>query len=95
VRINIRPFCDAKVLNGRGKSAAFSGRTPRSSGTKIAERNPTAKDDFPWFCLGMKRSGFAGGKEFDGNRLERHALHPKVQAAARERHAEDKKRHKG
>lgn len=70
VRINIRPFMAAKVLNGRGKSACILRFTPKIKWEKDRGKEPhRSKEDFPWFwsCDGTALD-FTGARDFDGNR---------------------------
>lgn len=96
VRINIRPFMTAKVLNGRGKSACILRTTPKIKWDKDRGNEPSReKEDFPWFWSWDESAvDFAGGKKFDGNRWNDLHYTPTFKQAARGRHAADKKRKK-
>ncbi len=70
VRINIRPFMTAKLLNGRGKGASILRASPNIRWEKDRGKEPhRAKEDFPWFWAWDGTTvDFTGGREFDGNR---------------------------
>lgn len=71
VRINIRPFMNAKPLNARGQNACILRVTPKTiKWGKDRGKEPTrAKEDFPWFWGWDERTeNSKGGNTFDGNR---------------------------
>lgn len=70
VRMNIRPFMSAKVLNGRGKSACILRFTPKIKWEKDRGKEPhRSKEDFPWFwSWDGATPDFTGAREFDANR---------------------------
>jgi hypothetical protein len=70
VRINIRPFMNAKPLESRGKSACILRVAPniRWDKDRGTEQSRSA-DDYPWFWSWDGRTdNFTGGKTFDGSR---------------------------
>jgi hypothetical protein len=70
VRINIRPFVQAKPLDARGKNACILRVTPKIKWDKDRGKEPErSKRNFPWHwgCDGQAVN-FAGSQEFDGNR---------------------------
>lgn len=97
VRINIRPFMMAKVLNGRGKSTCILRTTPKIKWDKDRGMEPhRTKEDFPWFwSWDESTADFAGGREFDGYRWNDLHYTRKSKQAARDRYAVNKKRQKG
>jgi hypothetical protein len=96
VRINIRPFMMAKVLNGRGKGTCILRSTPKVKWDKDRGKEPhRAREDFPWFwSWDGSTEDFEGGREFDGNRWNDLHYSNKVKREARERH-EKKQKGKG
>jgi len=90
VRINIRPFMTAKVLNGRGKSTCILRTTPKIKWDKDRGKEPDrAKKDFPWFwSWDESAEDFIGGREFDGSRWNDLHYTRKHKQDARERHKE-------
>jgi hypothetical protein len=88
VRINIRPFMTARVLNGRGKGSCILRTTPKTKWDKDRGKEPhRAKESFPWFwSWDESMEGFAGGREFDGNRWNDLHYTGKHKQEARERH---------
>lgn len=71
VRINIRPFMNARLLNSRGKNACILRVTPKRVGwEKDRGKEPhRLKEDYPWFWnWDGTTQDFAGGKDFDCNR---------------------------
>lgn len=93
VRINIRPFMTAKVLNGRGKSCILRS-TPKIKLEKDRGKEPhRKKEEFPWFWSWDEQSeDFMGGREFDGNRWNDLHYSTKMKREARERHKEKEQR---
>ena len=93
VRLNIRPFMTAKVLNGRGKSTCVLRSTPKIKWDKDRGKEPhRPKEEFPWFwSWDGSTEDFTGEREFDGNRWN--DLHYSIQKKleARERHKGKKK----
>jgi hypothetical protein len=70
VRMNIRPFVTARVLNGRGANGCILRNPPKIKWDKDRGKEPLRDGtDYPWFWGWDESSGdFAGGAEFDGNR---------------------------
>ncbi len=70
VRLNIRPFMTAKPFNAHGRNAYALRVTPKIKWDKDRGKEPQrSKPDFPWFWSWDEQTqGFAGGKDFDGNR---------------------------
>jgi hypothetical protein len=70
VRMNIRPFMTARVLNARGANACILRTTPKIKWDKDRGKEPYRdKADYPWFWgWDEAAQDFVGGKDFDGNR---------------------------
>jgi N-6 DNA Methylase len=87
VRINIRPFMNARPLGARSASSSILRVTPKIKWDKDRGKEPARdKDDNPWFWgWDETTSDFAGGRSFDGNRWN--ALHYSnaIKQAARNR----------
>ncbi len=95
VRLNARPFMNAKLRTGGKKGAGILRWKPNITWKKDRGKEPQGlrpKSDFPWFwgCEDCAVD-FAGGQDFDGNRWN--DLHYSIafKQAARERAAERKK----
>ena len=89
VRINIRPFMNARPLGARGANACVLRTTPKNvKWDKDRGKEPIRdKLDYPWFWAWDETSeDFLGSKEFDGNRWnDLHYSHT-VKQFARDRH---------
>jgi hypothetical protein len=87
VRLNIRPFMQAKPLGARGKNACILRVPPKITWDKDRGKEPERpKRDFPWFWgWDGQAADFAGGKDFDGNRWNDLHYTRDVKLAARER----------
>jgi len=87
VRLNVRPFVQAKPLGARGKNACILRVTPKIGWDKDRGKEPARpQQDFPWFWGWDGRAvDFASGKEFDGNRWNDLHYTRGVKLAARER----------
>lgn len=94
VRLNIRPFITAKVLNGRGRGSCILRATPNIRWEKDRGKEPSRpKEDFPWFWSWDESTpDFTGGREFDGNRWNNLHYSLAIKRAARERHKHDPQR---
>jgi Eco57I restriction-modification methylase len=72
VRMNIRPFINARPLTGKGKNLSILRVRPGSSLNWKKDRGTEPvrdKKDFPWFWSCQDQvEDFAGGDKFDGNR---------------------------
>jgi hypothetical protein len=70
VRINIRPFMTARLLNGRSANACTLRTTPKIKWDKDRGKEAECeKDEYPWFWgWDEEAQDFAGAKTFDGNR---------------------------
>lgn len=92
VRVNVRPFMNAKPLNFRGKNACILRVSPKLKWDK--DRGKEAhriKIDYPWYWgWDGKVSDYQGGAEFDGNRWNNLHYSRAVKLAARERAKEAK-----
>lgn len=88
VRINIRPFMTAKILNGRGKSTCILRTTPTIRWEKDRGKDPhRPKEDFPWlWSWDEGTDNFSGGHEFDGTRWNDLHYSCKLKKEARENH---------
>jgi hypothetical protein len=87
VRLNVRPFVQAKPLGARGKNACILRVTPKIRWDKDRGKEPARpQQDFPWFWgWDGRAANFAGGKDFDGNRWNDLHYTRSVKLAARER----------
>jgi hypothetical protein len=77
VRINIRPFMNARLApsprpspGGRGSKRCILRVTPKIKWDKDRGKEPQrSREDFPWFWgRDEQTTDFAGGRTFDGNR---------------------------
>jgi len=70
VRLNIRPFMNAKPLAAKAKNACILRTTPKIKWDKDRGKEPYRLiEDFPWFWTwDGATSDFRGGTDFDGNR---------------------------
>ena len=70
VRVNIRPFMTARLLNGRGSNGCILRGAPKIKWDKDRGKDPTRDQaDYPWFWgWDQSTANFTGGAEFDGNR---------------------------
>jgi hypothetical protein len=70
VRINIRPFMTAKLLNARGENACILRVSPKVRWDKDRGREVSRpKSEYPWFWgWDEQASDFLGGSEFDATR---------------------------
>lgn len=70
VRMNIRPFMNAKPLGAKAKGACILRVTPKIKWDKDRGKEPQRpREDFPWFWSWDQRAeNFEGTKTFDGNR---------------------------
>ncbi|HTD84315.1 MAG TPA: hypothetical protein VK648_11040 [Gemmatimonadaceae bacterium] len=70
VRMNIRPFMNARLYNAKAKNACILRMTPNIKWKKDRGNEATrAKEDFPWFWGWDEQTvDFKGGSTFDGNR---------------------------
>ena len=100
VRLNIRPFMNAKLRKGGKKGAGILRWKPNIKWKKDRGKEPESlrpKADFPWFwnCNGSgsetERTNFTGGPEFDGNRWNDLHCSNAFKVAARERSEEKSK----
>jgi hypothetical protein len=89
VRLNIRPFLQARPLNARARDACILRTTPKNiKWTKDRGKEPQRdKADYPWFWgWDEKTPDFPGKKTFDGNRWnDLHYTHATKQAARERR----------
>jgi hypothetical protein len=97
VRMNIRPFINARPLAGKGKNLCILRGRPGTSlkWTKDKGIEPhREKQDFPWFWTWDEESeDFAGGDKFDGNRWN--DLHYSLELKKKARVQHDAKTAKG
>ncbi len=97
VRLNIRPFINARPLNGKGKNACILRVRPGSSlkWTKDKGTEPNReKQDFPWFWSWDEQTDdFTGGAKFDGNRWN--DLHYSLEMKRKARDQQEAKGKKG
>jgi hypothetical protein len=89
VRVNIRPFINAKPLLARASDACILRVTPRIDWEKDGGKEQLrSREDFPWY---WGRAGepkdFGGGKSFDGNRWNDLHYTNAFKRAAREQNA--------
>ena len=90
VRMNIRPFMNAKPLGAKAKGACILRVTPKIKWDKDRGKEPKrVKEDFPWFWGWnpddpTQAGNFTGGKTFDGNRWNDLHYSIAVKRAARE-----------
>lgn len=70
VRMNIRPFMNAKPLDAKAKGACILRATPKIKWDKDRGKEPQRpREDFPWFWgCDEQVTDFAGTNAFDGNR---------------------------
>jgi hypothetical protein len=72
VRMNIRPFINARPLMGKGKNLCILRVRPGASLNWKKDRGTEPvrdKKDYPWFWSCQDQADdFAGGDKFDGNR---------------------------
>jgi hypothetical protein len=70
VKINIRPFITARLLNARGGNASILRNAPKMKWDKDRGKEPARdKADFPWFwSWDGATADFVGGAKFDGSR---------------------------
>jgi hypothetical protein len=91
VRMNIRPFMNAKPLGAKGKDACILRMTPKIKWDKDRGKEPQrVKEDCPWFWSWnpddpTQTSNFTGDKTFDGNRWNDLHYTTTHKQAARER----------
>ncbi|MFB6417740.1 Eco57I restriction-modification methylase domain-containing protein [Bradyrhizobium tunisiense] len=88
VRMNIRPFMNARTLNARGTNTCVLRSTPKIKWDKDRGKEPTRdKDDYPWFWGWDESSAdFVGAVEFDGNRWNNLHYSRAAKQSARHRH---------
>lgn len=89
VRVNIRPFMNARPLNARGANTCILRTTPKIKWDKDRGKEPIRdKADYPWFWgWDEATADFAGGGTFDGNRWNDLHYSRIVKQAARDRYA--------
>ncbi len=87
VRINIRPFMTAKLLNTRGKNASILRVAPKIKWDKDRGKEPVRpKTEYPWFWTwDVQTKDFLGASAFDGSRWNDLHYSRAVKLAARER----------
>lgn len=91
VRVNIRPFMTAKLLNARGKNACILRVAPKIKWDKDRGKEPSRpKGDYPWFWGWDGQKDFVGGAEFDGSRWNDLHYSRKAKLMARARAKEEK-----
>jgi hypothetical protein len=89
VRLNIRPWLQAKPYKSTRQNACILRVTPKSiKFTKDRGKEPVRdKEDYPWFwSWDQKTENFKGGDKFDGNRWNDLHYTRKEKQKARERH---------
>jgi len=86
IRVNIRPFMQAKPLDARGKKACILRVTPSIKWDRDRGEEPWRdKVAFPWFWgWDGIRHNFPGGPVFDGNRWNNLHYSRAMKLAARE-----------
>lgn len=87
VRINIRPFINARPLNARSRTACVLRMTPKIKFEKDRGKDSSKpKIDFPWLWgWDGQADDFLGGPEFEGNRWVDLHYSRSTKLAARER----------
>jgi hypothetical protein len=91
IRINIRPFINAKPLAAKAKNACILKGTPNGiEWHKDRGKEPhRLREEYPWFWSCEEGpTDFSGDKEFDGNRWNDLHYSRKFKQAARERPAQ-------
>jgi len=91
VRMNIRPFMNARPLGAKAKGACILRTTPNIKWKKDRGKEPMReKEDYPWFWgWDEATSDFSGGDKFDGNRWNDLHYSNTVKQEARARQSAD------
>jgi hypothetical protein len=90
VRMNIRPFINARPLTGKGKNLSILRVRPGSSLNWKKDRGTEPvreKKDYPWFWSCQDQAeDFVGGDKFDGNRWNDLHYSLELKQKARDQH---------